>query len=117
MTIEGLSSFVLLALVGGLHCAGMCGGFAVMAAGNTQRRRILVQRQLLFLAGKSLTYAMLGFAASLSAGWLVSRFEGIGTEAEVSEMLLGLRSGLARFAGLTMVLFGLGMLGWQRFRS
>ena len=56
-----------LGLLGSVHCAGMCGGLVIVAAGNARARRALVTRQLQVLAGKAFTYACLGALAAASA--------------------------------------------------
>lgn len=59
-----LLSAILAGLVGGLHCAAMCGGFAAAAAARDARvlrpRRVLVARQLTYHAGRIASYALLG---------------------------------------------------------
>ncbi|MDE2996267.1 MAG: sulfite exporter TauE/SafE family protein [Bacteroidota bacterium] len=53
-----------LSLGGGLHCMGMCGGFAVLA--NAGLKRIgLNGRFVAYSIGKTLTYGILG----VSVGW------------------------------------------------
>jgi sulfite exporter TauE/SafE len=55
---------LLAGLVGGLHCAAMCGGFAAAAAARDARlllpRRALVVRQSFYHAGRVASYATLG---------------------------------------------------------
>ena len=59
-----LLSAILAGLVGGLHCAAMCGGFAAAAAARDARvmrpRRSLLARQLTYHAGRIASYAVLG---------------------------------------------------------
>ena len=59
-----LVSAVLAGLVGGLHCAAMCGGFAAaMVARDAQVMRPrgeLLARQLTYHAGRIASYALLG---------------------------------------------------------
>src|SRR5215218_564851 len=59
-----LLSAVLAGLVGGFHCAAMCGGFAAAAAARDARvlrpRRALIARQLTYHAGRIASYALLG---------------------------------------------------------
>jgi sulfite exporter TauE/SafE len=66
-----LVSALLAGLVGGLHCAAMCGGFAAAAAARDARvlfpRRALVARQSIYHAGRIASYAALG-ALSGAAG-------------------------------------------------
>ena len=59
-----LLSALLAGLVGGLHCAAMCGGFAAAAAARDARilrpRGALLARQLTYHAGRLGSYAALG---------------------------------------------------------
>jgi sulfite exporter TauE/SafE len=59
-----LLSALLAGLVGGLHCAAMCGGFAAAVAARDAHvlrpRRALVARQLVYHAGRIGSYALLG---------------------------------------------------------
>lgn len=59
-----LVSAVLAGLVGGLHCAAMCGGFAAAVAARDARilrpRRALLARQLTYHAGRIASYSLLG---------------------------------------------------------
>ena len=70
MAIGVLASVFLLALLGGVHCAAMCGGIALVLEGDDARRAAPVSlyrsraawvRELLVLhAGRLSAYAMLG---------------------------------------------------------
>ena len=57
-------SALLAGLVGGLHCAAMCGGFAAAAAARDAHvlrpRGALLARQLTYHAGRVASYALLG---------------------------------------------------------
>ncbi|MFO1302242.1 MAG: sulfite exporter TauE/SafE family protein [Burkholderiales bacterium] len=59
-----LVSAVLAGLVGGLHCAAMCGGFAAAMVARDSHvlrpRGALVARQLTYHAGRIASYALLG---------------------------------------------------------
>lgn len=48
----------LMGIAGSLHCAGMCGGLAVLAAGSRRSHRLASLS--LYLAGKSAIYVFLG---------------------------------------------------------
>ena len=61
-----LLPFVLLGLLGSVHCAGMCGGFALGVAAGGPRGRAL-GRLGLYALGKALTYAALGLLAARAA--------------------------------------------------
>ncbi|MFO1310743.1 MAG: sulfite exporter TauE/SafE family protein [Burkholderiales bacterium] len=59
-----LVSAVLAGLVGGLHCAAMCGGFAAAMVARDAHvlrpRGALVARQLTYHAGRIASYSLLG---------------------------------------------------------
>ncbi|MDA1266938.1 MAG: sulfite exporter TauE/SafE family protein, partial [Planctomycetota bacterium] len=97
-----------LGLLGSVHCAGMCGGLVIVAAGNARARRALVTRQLQVLAGKAFTYACLGALAAASARALPH------AQMHAARVLL------AWLAGATLIGFGAAMLGvhlpWPRRR-
>lgn len=67
-----LVSAVLAGLVGGLHCAAMCGGFAAAVAARDAHvlrpRRALLARQLTYHAGRVASYALLGAAFGAAGG-------------------------------------------------
>lgn len=70
MAIGVLASVFLLALLGGVHCAAMCGGIALVLEGNDARhaapvplyrgRAAWVRELLVLHAGRLSAYAMLG---------------------------------------------------------
>ena len=94
----GLGAGVMTGLAATPHCAGMCGVFPLHLARVAGGRP--VARQLLYLLGKSFSYAFLGALAGafgqlvIKSGWLVSS-----------------RHLLAYALGGMMVVFGLMMLG------
>jgi sulfite exporter TauE/SafE len=51
---------LLMGLAGSAHCIGMCGGFAVLAGANQSRPFLAHALVVLWLLGKTLTYAVLG---------------------------------------------------------
>jgi sulfite exporter TauE/SafE len=53
------------------HCPGMCGGFALHLAGRDGQGPVLV-RQLLWHAGKTVTYVFLGAIAGFAGGAIVA---------------------------------------------
>jgi hypothetical protein len=85
-------------MAGGLHCAGMCGGLAVLATGAKQRGRAL--SLLLYLAGKAWSYALLG-ALGGAIGHTIMKAAPLG---------VGMRA-LALVSGLLLLLAGLQLLG------
>ncbi len=92
---EATGAVVVLALAGALHCVGMCGGLAVVAARSTLTR-------IPYVLGKSLTYALLGAAAGL-AGAFVAEF-------------MPYQRALTFIAGSALILAGLVWLGWTRIQ-
>jgi uncharacterized protein len=59
------ASAFALALFGGLHCAGMCGGFVVALHGVTPQRRDAIRYALAYHAGRLCSYAAAGAAIGL----------------------------------------------------
>lgn len=108
-----LLPFVVLALAGGVHCAGMCGGFAVgavLAAGpssNAARRRRSAHF-VAFALGKSVTYALLAATLSLLAHAAVAGGLAAAAELGVSEpaALGSTRRVLAWCVGLGLIAVG-----------
>lgn len=88
---EAILAAVTLALLGGLHCIGMCGGLAAVAARTTLGR-------IPYVAGKSVGYAVLGAIAG-GAGGLVN-------------MLVPAQRVLAIVAGVVLIVSGVAWLGW-----
>lgn len=58
-----------MGMAGMLHCAGMCGGLAILAAAAGRGRK--AQALLLYLAGKTSAYLFLGAAAGALGGTVV----------------------------------------------
>ena len=87
-----------LALAGALHCAGMCGGFAVLARGGGRSAGGGGGRFALYGVGKTLTYVALGVVAGAAGAW-------------VGGWSLGSRV-LAVFVGVVMIGAGLQLGGW-----
>lgn len=68
-----LFSALSVGFVGSAHCVGMCGPFAMLAGGRGGWRGVVV-----YSAGRSMTYAILGaFAGLLGAGLTVLREVGM----------------------------------------
>ena len=89
-------------LLGGVHCAGMCGGIVGTLA--MQARGPLVARQLAFNGGRVLSYSVAGAAA--------------GTASAVTAGLMPLASlqvALFAVANVLMVMLGLYVAGWSAF--
>jgi sulfite exporter TauE/SafE len=96
--IDSLPMLVAAGAAGGLHCAGMCGGLALVATGASERGR--VPSLLLYLTGKAWSYAVLGALAGALGHTVVQAAPlGIGTRA------------LALASGLLLLLVGFQLLG------
>jgi sulfite exporter TauE/SafE len=87
-------------LLGGVHCAGMCGGIVGTLA--LQARGPLIARQLAFNGGRILSYALAGAAAG-------------GASAVASGLMpfASLQVALFAIANVLMVLLGLYVAGWS----
>jgi sulfite exporter TauE/SafE len=98
-----LLSAVIAGLVGGLHCAAMCGGFAAAAAARDAQvlrpKGALLARQLTYHVGRVASYAVLGAAfgaageSALAAARLAPVQQVLYAAANV--LLLGLAAGIA----------------------
>jgi len=109
-----LLAFATLGLLGSVHCAGMCGGFAVgVAAGARDRRRTLV-RFALYFGGKTLSYALLGLIAAQSAGILTRAGASLLAHDPAGRVAWFEASQrcLALVAGVAFLWFGFSALGW-----
>ena len=103
-SLESIAPFFLLAFFGSLHCAGMCGGFAIAA---TQGSKSAAQKPLqisLYILGKSLSYAVLGTAAALLAHSATQ----ISTEPAA---IVSAREAFAWLAGIAIILCGFASMG------
>lgn len=91
-----------MGLLGGTHCVGMCGGLSsafTYALPETSRHgAALLGWQLLYNAGRLLTYTLLG----LLAGLLLSGLQDLGSAGTAIRWL----------AGLFMMLLGAYLAGW-----
>jgi sulfite exporter TauE/SafE len=94
-----LVSAVILGLLGGGHCLGMCGGLmgALTLAIPPEQRGKRLQLLLAYNLGRVFSYALAGFALGL-AGWAVA-----GSKAEVLMRTL---------AALLLIAMGLYLAGW-----
>jgi sulfite exporter TauE/SafE len=88
-------------LLGGVHCAGMCGG--IVGSLSAAARGSVPARQLAFNAGRILSYA---FAGALAGG--------LGSLAQLAGPVLVARTALFIVANILMVLLGLYVAGWAR---
>ena len=88
-------------LLGGVHCAGMCGGIVGTLA--LQSRGALVVRQAAFNAGRILAYALAGAIAGSAAR--LAQLAGAAIEARIALFVV---------ANVFMILLGLYVAGWGR---
>ena len=95
-----VGAIFLASLLGSFHCAGMCGAFLAIAAGNVDpatsggwRRQFTLQGA--YHAGRLVTYLLLGAAAGT-----------VGRLVDLAGTLAGIRPFAAILAGATMLLFG-----------
>ena len=108
-----LLPFGVLGVLGGLHCATMCGGFALAVTAMAPGWRGATVALLLYAFGKALTYAALGalFAwtaqAALHSGALLA-----GDGAAHRAWVLRLQSSLAVASALGFCVFAAGAFGW-----
>lgn len=86
-------------LLGGVHCAGMCGGIA--ASLSLGARGPILARQLEFNAGRILSYAAAGAVAGLAGNTL-----------QASGDVLFAQVALFAFANFLVMLLGLYVAGW-----
>jgi sulfite exporter TauE/SafE len=77
-------------LLGSAHCVGMCGGFALLLAGNRRGLAANVGRQLVYSLGRIAVYT-LGGAAAGYGGWRLRALAGPAVNAQA---LLCLAAGL-----------------------
>jgi sulfite exporter TauE/SafE len=86
--------------VGFGHCIGMCGPIVVSLSLNLKGRSVFLP-QLLYNAGRVITYAVLGGLAGILGSFTI-----------LTSSILSLQKGVLIFAGLVVLLMGLGMGGW-----
>ena len=83
--------------LGSVHCVGMCGGF-VLAASTAPGRTARYMQQLLYFAGKTLTYTVMGAAVGLAG-------------ATIGSAVAGVQNLISIGAGALMLVLGLHLLG------
>jgi sulfite exporter TauE/SafE/copper chaperone CopZ len=100
------SSIIILFFVGlltGFHCISMCGAFVVgYTTKNAARGHKGFKQHFVYGGAKVISYAVIGGVFGLIGG--------------VFAFSVGLRAGIAIFAGLFMIAFALNMLGVKFFR-
>ena len=100
-----LLPFLTLGVLGAGHCAGMCGGFAIaVRAASGRGRWTALRRQLLYVLGKSMTYAAIGLFVARVGEVLVHG--GTATLGGDDDTLAGIQRAMSWLAGGTMVTFG-----------
>ncbi|MCR4284813.1 MAG: sulfite exporter TauE/SafE family protein [archaeon] len=110
LTIPGVgeqTSLVLLFLVGlltGFHCVSMCGGFIISyMTRNAKNGHVNFSQHLVYGGAKTVSYIIIGGLFGLIGG--------------IVSFSVGLRAGVAIFAGLFMVAYALSMMGLKFFRK
>jgi sulfite exporter TauE/SafE len=88
-------------ILGGVHCAGMCGGIA--ASLSAAARGPALPRQVAFNAGRITSYAVAGAAVGGAGGLLVA-----------TGWVLTAQAALLVAANVLMILLGLYVAGWGR---
>ena len=86
-------------LLGGVHCAGMCGGIA--ASLSASARGPALPRQLAFNAGRISAYSIAGAAVGGAGGLLVA-----------SGVVITAQAAMLIAANMLMILLGLYVAGW-----
>lgn len=95
-----LGATLVASLAGSLHCAGMCGGIALVAGGRGAARAVAIASGA-YHAGRFLAYAAIGAAAGVAGGLL-----------DLGGNLVGVQRIAAIVAGLTIA--GLGLVQLAR---
>lgn len=104
--------FVVLGLLGSLHCAGMCGGFALsVAAARPAGRGRALGDLVSYVLGKALTYAVLGLVAAHAGQALLAGGARLAGHEPVGEHLAAARRVLAWSVGAALALAGLAAWG------
>jgi sulfite exporter TauE/SafE len=88
-------SVLAASLVGSLHCAGMCGGFVALYAGDPGRRDGLTAGHVAYNLGRLIAYAVLGALAGA-----------LGAALDLGGAWLGVQRGAAAVAGAFIALWG-----------
>ena len=101
--MSGLAAAAFAAgLLGGVHCAGMCGG--IVGSLSAAARGPMLTRQLAFNAGRIGSYALAGLIAGA-----------LGALARQSLAAFSIQLALFVLANVLMLLLGLYIAGWGRF--
>jgi uncharacterized protein len=95
-----LAFFITGLTVGFGHCIGMCGPIVVSLSLNLKVKNVLIP-QLLYNAGRMITYSFLGGLAGLLGSFTI-----------LASSMASLQKGVLLFAGVLVLLMGLAMGGW-----
>lgn len=109
---QELAPFAALGLLGSLHCAGMCGPFALalgLRSGGARWRAFA--HALLYALAKALGYALLGLLAARAAHAATHAGAALGDEAGAAQRLEQIRAGLAWVAAGACLVLALSALG------
>jgi len=101
---SGIIILFFVGLLTGFHCISMCGGFVVgYTTKNAERGHKGFKQHFVYGGAKVISYSVIGGIFGLIGG--------------VFAFSIGLRAGIAIFAGLFMIAFALSMLGVKVFRK
>ena len=118
MTAAIFGAVFLTGLLGGVHCAGMCGGIVAALSGQTGGRRLPLH--LAYNGGRVLSYATAGALAG-AAGSLGLLLDGLlpmqlALYVLANAMLIGLGLYLAGVSSVVAWIERLGMALWRRIQ-
>lgn len=100
----GLSLLFLIGILTGFHCVSMCGGFVVSyTAKNALNGKKGYKQHLAYGGAKLISYTIIGGVFGLIGGILA--------------FSIGIRAGVAIFAGIFMIFYALSMFGFKFFRK
>lgn len=101
---SGIVMLFFIGILTGFHCVSMCGGFVVgYTTRNAEKGHRGFKQHFVYGGAKVISYAVIGGIFGLIGG--------------VFAFSVGLRGGIAIFAGLFMIAFALSMLGVGFFRK
>jgi sulfite exporter TauE/SafE/copper chaperone CopZ len=99
----GLGLLFIVGILTGFHCVSMCGGFVVSyTAKNALNGHKSYGQHLAYGGAKVISYTIIGGVFGLIGG--------------IFAFSVGLRAGVAIFAGIFMVFYSLNMFGFKFFR-
>jgi len=103
-----LGTVFIASLIGSLHCAGMCGPFAMLASATEQKRRAAIVPATAYSLGRFLSYALVG-ALFGSIGLLLN----LGTSRIFGLSITSIQQTATYAAGGLMIVVGLITLARQ----